>query len=241
MQYIWDILILGILIGLFIWGYYKGLIKTIFGLAAIVIAVFGAITFKAPVGEWIDDAFVHQPVRKYVLGVISDAPVLSYDDALAKTDIVANIKKMPAELKGVLNMAGIDPEQMITEASSGLQKSSNEFKNKLVDRIADPISATISTAIAVLVLFVVLLALCLIAAKLLGALCSLIPLGKKLDKLGGGILGLIKAAVVILVISAVIWGISAGTKDDSVFSRDTIEKTVVLKEIIHINPICKLL
>lgn len=242
MQYILDVVILAIAVGCFILGYYKGLIKSIFGLAAVVIALIGAITFKAPVAKWADETFVHQPVRNYVLSIIAETPVLDYESALSDIDVTAQIKSMPKELQTLLEMVGIDTDEIISEVSSRAKAGTNEAKNKIVDMIADPISAVVSGALAFVGLFVLLLILCMIAARLLSMLIGLIPLGKQANRIGGGLLGLVKAAAIILVVCAVAWDISVAIKPQkgSLLARDTISKTVIFKEIVKIDPLCKL-
>ncbi len=238
MNIIWDILIVAILAVCTVLAYRKGLIATLFGLLGVVIALVGAWSFHQPVGAMLDQQFVHEPVRQTVLNTLSDTPVLNYDDALANMDVAGKIRQMPDALVSLLKTVGISSDDILRQVGNATA-SSVEMKNQLIDRIADPISATISTAIAFVLLFVVLLLLCSVAAKLLGALCNLLPVGKRLNRIGGGVIGFIKGALIVLVITATLWAISAGI-DSGFFARETLEKTLLVREIVNINPVANI-
>ncbi len=238
MEFIWDIIIVAIL-AVCVWlSYRKGLIKTLFDLLGTVIAFMGALALNGVVGNWIDTAFVRAPVRNMVLSTLSGTPVLKYEDALAGIDVAAKIRQMPQALKSMLESVGVSTEEIISKVSS-LGASTADAKNQLIDSIAAPISATISTAIAFIVLFVVLLVVCMVASKLLSALFNLLPVGKQLNRIGGAVFGLIEGVLIVLVVTAAIWAITRGV-GEGFFSAEALDKTLITKEIIGINPICNL-
>ena len=238
MQFIWDIMIIAIL-AVCVWlSYRKGLIKTLFDLLGTVIAFLGALAFNGMVGAWIDTTFVRTPVRNMVLSTLADTPVLKYEDALAGIDVAAKIRNMPAALKGLLESVGVSTEELIGKVAS-VSANTAEAKNQLIDSIAAPISATISTAIAFVLLFVILLVVCMVASKLLSALFNLLPVGRQLNRFGGAAFGLIEGILIVLVVTAVIWAISRGA-GEGFFSAESVDKTLITKGIIKINPICNL-
>ena len=237
MQFLWDIIFVAIIAGFVFYAYRKGLVATVFNLLGTVIAFLGALTLKSPVGAWIDTTFVQAPVRNMVLSTLMDSPVLQYEEALKSADVAGKLQKMPEALKTLLESVGISPDGIVSGITSA---TSLEAKNALIDRIALPVSATISTAIAFVGLFVILLIVCFVAAKLLSALCNLLPVGKNLNRIGGGVIGFVEGALIVLVISAVVWCISLGV-DDGFFSYQTLENTTLTKWIIENNPICSLL
>ena len=238
MQFIWDIIIV-VILAVCVWlAYRKGLIKTLFDLLGTVIAFLGALAFNGMVGNWIDTTFVRTPVRNMVLSTLADTPVLKYEDALAGIDVAAKIRKMPEALKGLLESVGVSTEEIIGKVGSA-SATTTEAKNQLIDSIAAPISATISTAIAFIVLFVVLLIVCMVASKLLSALFNLLPVGRQLNRIGGGAIGLVQGVLIVLVVTAVIWAVSRSA-GEGFFSAETLDKTLLTKELIKINPICDL-
>ena len=231
MGVIWDIILLAIIALCAFLAYRKGLIGTLFGLLGTVVAFVGAWMLSNPVGVWIDQSFVRAPVRNMVLSTLSGSPVLKYEEALANLDVAAQIRSMPEALQSLLSS-----EEIVAHASS-ISGNTLEAKNQLIDSIVNPISATISTAIAFVALFVVLLIACSLLSKVLTALCGLLPLGKKVNAIGGAICGGIKGCIIVLVVTAVLWGISLGSPK-GFFGREGLETAVLTRSIIAINPIC---
>ena len=238
MQFIWDVVIIAIL-AVCVWlSYRKGLIKTLFDLLGTVIAFLGALAFNGAVGAWIDTTFVRNPVRNMVLSTLADTPVLKYEDALTGIDVAAKIRSMPAALKGILDSVGVSADEIIGKVSA-VSANTAEAKNQLIDSIAAPVSATISTAIAFIVLFVVLLIVCMVASKLLSALFNLLPVGRQFNRIGGGVIGLVQGMLIVLVVTAAIWAVTRGVSE-GFCSAEALDKTLITKEIIKINPICNL-
>ena len=236
MEFLWDIIFIAIIVVMTFLAYRKGLIKTVFNLLGTVVAFVGALVLREPVGQWIDTAFVKAPVRKMVLSTLSDTPILDYEQALAQMDVAGKIRSMPDALKDLLDMVGLPTDEILSNITAATDTIA---KNDLIDSIASPISATISTAIAFVALFVVLLVVCFVAAKLLSALLGLLPIGKTLDRIGGGIVGLVEGALIVLVVSAVFWAVSMAV-DNGFFSRAAMEDTVFTAWLIEHNPICSL-
>ena len=119
----------------------------------------------------------------------------------------------------------------------GASAKTLEAKNQLIDSIAAPISATISTAIAFVVLFIVLLVVCFLASKVLSALLNLLPVGKQFNRIGGALIGVVEGALIVLIVSAVVWAISLGV-NEGFCSPEAIDKTWVMSRVIDVNPIC---
>ena len=238
MGYIWDIIIIAIL-AIFVWlSYHKGLIKTLFDLLGTAVAFLGAFAFNGVVGSWIDTAFIRAPVRNMVLSTLSGTPVLKYEEALAGVDVVGKISKMPEALSTLLESVGVSTEEIVSKVST-VTANTVDAKNQLIDSIAAPISATISTAIAFIVVFVVLFVVCMVASKLLSALLNLLPVGKQLNRIGGAAIGFVEGALIVMVVTAVIWAIARGVSE-GFCSAQALDKTLITKEIIKINPICNL-
>lgn len=238
MHFILDIIIVAILAVFVFLAYRRGLIKTLFSLLGTVIAFLGALAFKGAVGGWIDQAFVRPSVRSMVLSTLSGTPVLEYEKALSSLDVAEQLYKMPKSLIALLESVGLSSQDIIDGISS-VSTNTVEAKNQLIDSIAAPISATISTAIAFIVLFIVLLVVCKVGAKLLSALLGLLPLGKQFNRVGGAVIGLAEGVLIVLILTAVIWAVSHGIKE-GLCSAEMLEKTLITKEIIKINPICNL-
>lgn len=242
-----SILIDIILVAIFIVSAYfalkKGLIGTLFSLLGTVIAIVLAVMLSSPVSGFIDNEFVNPSVKQYILETVDSSSVgRSYEDALNSIDVAAEIEKMPSELKSVLELAGIDTNDIISAANS-VKDSSADAKDDLINRIAAPISGTISRVIALIVLFIVLSIGLWVVAKLLTAIFNALPLAGTINKVGGLIFGILRGLVIVFAVSVLFSAISKSVdpNSDSIFSKKTIDSTIVLNAVLDMNPINSIL
>ena len=243
MNIIIDIILIAILAVSAFLAAKKGLIGTIFTLLSTLVAIVLSVILSTPVSGFIDSNFVNPSVKKYIINVVDSSSVgKSYDEALASVDVAGKIEEMPEQLKKVLDVAGIEVDEIVSKAEN-VKDTADETKDNLIDSIAKPISSLISRVIALALLFAVLSVGLWFAAKVITALFNLIPLGKSLNKFGGLAFGLLRGFVIVFVVCLLF---SAVTKtidpeSDNLFSQKTIESTVVLKTAMKINPINSIL
>ena len=55
-------------------GVRKGFLRSIIGIVGCIVAVIVAVSFSSGVGEKINDKFVHEPVRKWVVNQLTPDP-----------------------------------------------------------------------------------------------------------------------------------------------------------------------
>ena len=141
-----------------------------------------------------------------------------------------------------MEFAGIDTSEIVEMANS-VTENSNAAKDNLIDSIAAPISGTISRVIALIVLFVILSIILWVVSRLVTAVFNALPLGGMVNKVGGLIFGVLRGLIIVFAISVVFSAVSKGVDPDSgsLFSRKTIDSTVLLKTVSNINPINSIL
>ncbi len=238
-----SILIDIILIAIFIVSAYfalkKGLIGTLFSLLGTVVAIVLAVMLSSPVSGFIDNEFVNPSVKQYIMEAVDSSSVgKSYEEALNSIDVASQIEKMPTELKSVLELAGIDTNDIISAANS-ITDNSNSAKDELINRIAAPISGTISRVIALIVLFIILSIGLWVVAKLLTAVFNALPLAGTVNKVGGLIFGILRGFIIVFAVSVLFSAVSKSVDPDSnsFFSKKTIDSTIVLNTVLDMNPI----
>ena len=236
---IWDVLIVGIIAVFVIVGCRKGLVATLFGMVGVIVAFVLSLVFMGPVGSYIDRAFMHDSVEKVVIDTLAGSKAGDYEQKLESIDLRKTLREAPPEVEQLLKTAGIDADKILSEVTSGAKSA----KKDVVQKITDPISRTASRAIAFVALFIVLCILCVLAAKLLTAVVKLLPLGKKVNQIGGGLIGLVKGALIALVVSILITVIAstANPPKDSLLSISTVKQTVIMKQIVAVTPASELI
>ncbi|MBQ8892983.1 MAG: CvpA family protein [Clostridia bacterium] len=234
MAIILDILVAAIIVLSVFLAYKKGLIKTLFSLVGGIAAVVLAVTMSAPVANWLNEEFVGPAVRNTVLTAVNGSDLnAKYDQALESVDVVGKLKDMPENLREFLENLNVDIDDIIDSAGQS-KADSLAAKEKLIDSIADPVSAAISKAIALIALVIVFFILLLVATRLLDTVFRVLPFGKSLNKAGGLIFGVIRAALIVMVLGAVVYGLASG---NILLSLDELDSTLLLKHINKINPI----
>lgn len=217
----------------------KGFIGTLFSLLGTIVAVVLAAVLCTPVSGFIDSQFVNPGVKNFIVGVVDSSSVgKSYEEAIASgNDIADKIEQMPAALKSVLEVAGIDSEKIITSAKTAPSVDS------IISEIAAPISGAISKVIALVGLFIVFFVALWVVSKLLTAVFGLLPIGKTLNTTGGLLFGIARGLVIVLVIATLFTAVSKGVDPDSnnIFSNKTIESTFLLKTVSDFNPLASVL
>ena len=202
-------------------------------------AIVLAVMLSSPVSGFIDNEFVNPSVKQYIMEAVDSSSVgKSYEEALNSIDVASQIEKMPTELKSVLELAGIDTNDIISAANS-ITDNSNSAKDELINRIAAPISGTISRVIALIVLFIILSIGLWVVAKLLTAVFNALPLAGTVNKVGGLIFGILRGFIIVFAVSVLFSAVSKSVDPDSnsFFSKKTIDSTIVLNTVLDMNPI----
>ncbi len=238
MNWILDIAVVVIVaISVFL-AYKKGLIASLFSLLGTLIALVLSFVLRAPVAAWLDGMFINNAVKGFVLNTLQGTGFGNYEDSLSKLNLSEILKSVPEEFENLLKMVGVD----LAEISSGVTQNTLEAKNRFIESIANPISATISSVVAFVALFVILAIACFFAAKFLTLLFNALPFTKKINKIGGAILGFLRGLLIVyvLVIAVTTVANTMGVDEKSIFSKETVSQTVLVKNIQMINPLALL-
>lgn len=244
MNFIIDIIIIAIIAVSGFFAYKKGFIGTLFSLVGTLVAIVLSLMLCTTISAFINDNFVNPAVKSYIVKAVDGSSIgKSYEQALTNgADIVKKVKEMPDSLKSILDLAGINTEEIIAEANKTEANATSAVDN-LINRISTPISSAISRVVSLVGLFIILSIALWVVCKLITAVFNALPLGKKLNKFGGLAFGIIRGLLIVLIISTLFTAVSKGVDPESnnIFSNKTIESTVLLKTINDFNPINSIL
>lgn len=230
-----DIIIIAIIVLSAYLAYKKGLVGTLFSLAGTVVAIALSIALCGTVSGFIDINYVNPAVKTTIVKAVDASAVgKNYEQISINADeLKEKIQQMPESLKSILDMADISADEVVNKVQSGIAV------DKIIEDIAAPISMTISRVIALVGLFIVLFVALWVVTKLLTAVFSLLPIGRKLNSAGGIIFGILRGILIAFVIATLFSAVSKGVDPNSnnLFSQKTIDSTYVLKTIADFNPI----
>lgn len=201
MKYIFDLIIVALLVLFAVLGARKGFVLTLFGLAGVFIAFFGAKylsgAFYEPVSQLIQPG-----IYESITGVSADPDADPAPDAspapsdetgmevsgaaLSLDDLLERIRS--ADLyEGLLGLLE-DADQLPEEDDAGPVQSLSAYLADLIARAA-----------LFLVGFLVILLLWTLLGRLLDLACRL-PVLSAANRLGGAALGLVKGALIVILL-----------------------------------------
>ena len=198
MEYILDIIFIVLAVAMIILGAKKGLVKALLdGLSTIVSGVIAYI-LATPVAKVIYEAFVRGIVKSELEKGLNESGT---DFSSVSESVNALVSELP---EGALNIAskfGFDLNGAISNVVNSTPDSNGSLIEALMTNIGDNICLTITEAITMIALFIVVSICLTFVIRLLNKVVKKLPVIKQANKLAGGLLGLVKAVVIIFVIS----------------------------------------
>lgn len=201
MEFILDIIFIALAVAMILLGAKKGLVKALLdGLSTIISGVIAYI-LSEPVAKFIYDAFVRGVVKGELKKGLEESGT---DFASVSESVNALVSELP---EGALNLAskfGFNVNDAVSNIVNSAPDSNESLVETLMTNIGDNIFITITEAVTMFALFIVVSIALTFVIRLLNGVVKKIPVVKQTNKLAGGILGLIKAVVIIFVISTVL-------------------------------------
>lgn len=223
MNFILDGVLIAICIAVIVHSVKRGFVKTILSIVASIAAVLLAVVFTPNLSAFFYDKFVLSGISSSIAGTISS--LAGNGDAAGIADMFS---KMPDALSGILRQYNVSEETVngMLEAA----KSGTGTVQSISDTIAAPIASAISSALA----FIAIFAVSVIALKIVIWAIDMVfkfPVLSTVNKAGGLVLGVMLAAVVIFVYSAVAANLvsALGSVSPKLFGPDVIEGTIIVK------------
>ena len=228
MEYILDLIFIALAVVMIILGAKKGLIKALLdGLSTIASGIIAYI-LATPVAKVIYDAFVRGVVKSEFLKGLNDSGT---DFGSISEKVNALVNELPEGALAIASKFGFDVNGAISDVVSSAPDSNESLVETLMTNIGDNIFLTITEAVTMIALFIVVSIALTFVIRLLNKVVKKLPVIKQANKLAGGLLGLVKAVVIIFVISTVL-----------VFVQNEelapmINSSVILKVVNDINPL----
>lgn len=201
MEFILDIIFIALAVAMILLGAKKGLVKALLdGLSTIISGVIAYI-LSEPVAKFIYDAFVRSVVKGELEKGLEESGT---DFGSVSESVNALVSELP---EGALNLAskfGFNVNDAVSNIVNSAPDSNESLVETLMTNIGDNIFITITEAVTMFALFIVVSIALTFVIRLLNGVVKKIPVVKQTNKLAGGILGLIKAVVIIFVISTVL-------------------------------------
>ena len=183
MQFIIDLIVIGIIFLSTFLGYKKGLIGVAFKIASFIIAIIITLILFKPISNFIiNNTEFAQTIENTIVQKLSTAEIEN-----------GQIKQENSNL----------PEVIVNYINVGLQDTVNEAKDSIVKIVARNLAETIIDIIVIIGLFIITRLLLLFAKAILEAI-SEIPIIKQFNKAGGILYGILRGLLLIYLTLAII-------------------------------------
>ena len=183
MQFIIDLIVIGIIFLSTFIRYRKGLIGVAFKIASFIIAIIITLILFKPISNYIiNNTEFAQTIENTIVQKLSTAEIEN-----------GQIKQENSNL----------PEVIVNYINVGLQDTVNEAKDSIVKIVARNLAETIIDIIVIIGLFIITRLLLLFAKAILEAI-SEIPIIKQFNKAGGILYGILRGLLLIYLTLAII-------------------------------------
>ncbi len=230
-----DLVIVAILAVSIFLGVRRGLIHSIISLVGSIVALVLALTFSSGLGEYIDANYVNAPMRGWVINQLSASSQTVSATDLDFDDLFAN---QPEFFTETCDLLGVDVNEIAASYETMKAEGVEYAKSAIITEMVDPLSAVISRVIAFAVIFLGAM-IAIVVISLFSKFLKNLPIIRKMDKLGGGILGAVTGILICFIVVAIV---STGAKyvlrDRSPSELDAIKNKTVIYRIFHdVNPL----
>jgi len=223
-----DLAVLGIIAFCGWRGYRNGLIRGVFGIVALIVAIFGANIAAAAYSEEFTGM-----LKPFVGGVVDTAFTDTNQESAASEPVKpdsGNESKQFGIAYDILRRVGL-PESSATRVAE--LASGGDVEGFLSDLISDKLSSALAYVAVFAVAFILIAIIFAVIGNLIGFVFSL-PGLRLLDSVAGVLFGLAKGLIIVFTLATII-------KYFGLLARDTIESTKVLSYFINNNPIANML
>lgn len=219
------LIVLALLFVLF--GFYRGLVKSLVELGGILAAVFASVLLASFLAPAIYSGFIKGPLTDSIQQAIS-------------TTVGADVRQ---QVQGILDalpnfVANSLPGYGITSDSiSGAMAGSAQAASAAVAELVAPIVTDLIKTILMLVLFLLLMVLVKLAARAIDKVFHLLGL-RQVNVILGAVFGILKGAVFVMLLCAGLkLVIPMLSSPPEIFAPETIESTVLFQHIYNGNPV----
>jgi uncharacterized membrane protein required for colicin V production len=226
-----DVTMLAIILLCVFLGFHRGFIKSFVEFIGYFVAMFAAILLSNAISVFIYNTILRDMLIKKISTAISTSAALP-----AEQKVQTILQALPGFVTNSMGSHGV--------TSASLGKAVSNSAASAAPQVADMISPVIiglTKIIVTVLLFVLLLLAVRFLAKALNTVFKL-PVLHQLNSLLGGVFGLLKGIIIVLLLCAVVQVTIPMMKEkDSRFVQQTVNSSYIFKTVYQNNPTYSLL
>lgn len=213
----------------------KGFVLSLLDFAAFFLAVFLAI----PVSGWLAEGVYNTFISQNVVTALEAQLPSSASGAEIAAQVNAVLGNFPDFVASYASSIGIDISEISRQVSAA-GASAGSLAQTVEANIVAPIVTAVCKAIIFVIILIVFLIVLKIAARLINQFFKL-PVLKTLNGTLGAVLGVLKAAIGIVIICSVIGLVGELTTESAPVIQNSVNDSIVAEFINSHNPVTEYL
>lgn len=227
MKYILDLVIIAIIVITMFLSAKRGFVRVAVELVGFIVACFLTFTISTPLSDMTYDKIIEPTVIESVSNVTE-----------ATSEQLSNgiWENLPNIVKDNSEMFKISKESLDSNLSSNINNGTESAAKTASQNIIKPVATKILSLLYSVVLLIALMFIVKLLAKLLNKLFSFSVVGK-LNRILGGIIGIPKGIIIVVVFCMVVSLIVSYTTDGFlIFNKESINNSVIYNFIYKLIP-----
>ncbi len=221
LPYLIDAVVVLIFVSVILDARRRGFVKMVLSLIAAIISIVIAAEISEPVAVKINDAYVHDIIVEQIDNNLNVEEISAEDIEIVEENI-------PSEFRGFAEEANVSIEEILEQAAN----AEGDIIENIVASAEEKIIIPILTAIAFAALYIILMFIFNVIIGLINTVFKL-PVINRLNKMLGGILGVVKGVFVLSVLSIVaVFGARLVPQNEI---ADAVLNSVLLNKIFEIT------
>ncbi|MBR2875970.1 MAG: CvpA family protein [Clostridia bacterium] len=235
MTMVLDIAFIVLIAAIVILAVKKGFVEALFDGLSTIIAGILAYILAEPVAKFAYDSFVRGMIKSQLTNAISDSKMgLSNNDE----NIATLISELPQNALRLAECFGFN----VSAISDAIIKQKPADTEALVEsfmvNIADNVLLTFTQSLVLVVLFILAVLLVKFIVRIFDDTISKIPVVREVNGLLGGVFGVIKSVIVLVIVCTILFFI-VGQSDDE-FLSSLVSTSKIYEFVNNNNPLLKI-
>ncbi len=210
MSYIIDILLVAVLVAVAVVAAKRGFFATLFDLAGYVVSFVAAKICSSTFAPKIYTQYFEEYVRERVTASLGSVASADYSKQIEEA-----INSIPDSLSGVMELIGVNKEQLVSQVSSADVSGENLIKN-IMTNIAEPIGNAVIRTILFVLLTIAFSFVLKVVVRFLDKVIKKLPAIKQINSGLGFVLGAVKGILVVIIVALLV-GVVAGLTGNETF------------------------
>lgn len=196
-----DLLLVVLAVVIIVLSARKGFVASCLDALSVVLSGFAAFKLFEPVAEWAYNLFIRDLVRTSFARALDDMS----SNLSVSEKVSGMIGALPESAVKIAEGLGFNANSLIGSFNQSLAADKDALINAVTDKIAYNIMITVTEIIVFIALFVVACLLIRLFANFFSDNLKKIPVVGSADTLLGGVLGAVKGAIVLVVVTTVLY------------------------------------